>query len=73
MLRDRRIERTVGENTKVMAGPPSTITWRSRPTEREFDQRARAEMRCSVLGTNRFSEKLTPLTATSVASIDAMQ
>jgi hypothetical protein len=30
-------------------------------------------MRCSVLGTNRFSEELTPLTATSVALIDAMQ
>jgi hypothetical protein len=69
MLRDRRIERTVGENTKVMAGSPSTITWRSRPTER--DQRVRAEVKCWAVAANLFCNEMPLLAATIVASKEA--
>jgi hypothetical protein len=66
MLRDRRIERTVGENTKVMAGSPSTITWRSRPTER--DQRVRAEVKCWAVAANLFCNEM-PLLAATIVSV----
>jgi ABC-type enterochelin transport system ATPase subunit len=40
---------------------------------REDRQRVGAEVKCWMLMTDRFSTELTPLTATSVTLIDAMQ